>query len=72
MPRRPKPIDDQLRDAIGKAERRGITQGSIATASGVSRPVLMRFMDGSGGLRVEQAEAVAEAIGWRLSLNRAG
>ncbi len=65
-------IDERLRRAVAKANERGQTQSTIAAASGVSRPVLMRFMDGTGGLRVEQAQAVASAIGWKLSLTRDG
>lgn len=63
-------IDEHLRRAVAKAIKRGQTQGAIAAEAGVSRPVLMRFMDGTGGLRIDQAEAIAKAIGWRLALIR--
>lgn len=72
MPRKPKPIAEQLRAAIAKAEKRGVTRYQIAQASGVAQSTLSQFVHGKGHLRIESAERVAEAIGKRLMLTEQG
>jgi len=46
MPRKPKPIADQLRQLIRKAEKKGTTRYQIAKITGVSNGALSRIMSG--------------------------
>ena len=68
MPRKPKPIADQLRQAIKQAERKGITRYRIAQETGVSEAQLSRLMSGAGIPRLDTAEAIAAGVGKRLTL----
>ena len=69
MPR--KPIADKLRTAIAQAERKGITRYQIAKASGLSKSTITNLMDGtSASPRLDVAERIAEAIGYKLDLTR--
>lgn len=67
MPAR-RSASDQLRTAIRRAERDGMTQSQIADAAGVPRSTITRFMSGERGIGLELAERVAKAIGKRLKL----
>lgn len=71
MPRKPKPIADQLRQAIRKANRAGVTRYQIAQLSGVSEAQLSRLMAGTVAPRIDTAEAIARAIGKRIVLDDA-
>lgn len=71
MPRKPKPIAEQLQRAISEAERRGITRYRIAKLSGVSQQTIHNIADGTSARpRVDVAERVARAIGYKLTLTR--
>ena len=68
---RRKNVADKLRAAIARAERKGMTRYRIAQVSGVSQCTLGRFVnDDDRQLRLDVAEAIAEAIGYRLDLIR--
>ena len=70
MPR--KSVADKLRTAIAQAERRGVTRYQIAQVSGVTQATLSQFVnDPDRQLRLDIAERVAEAIGYRVDLTRA-
>jgi len=70
MPRKPKPIADQLVQAMTAAERRGITRYKIAQATGISESTLGRIVNSGNMPKLDTAEAIAEAIGYRLRLER--
>ena len=71
MARKRKTIADKLRTAIARAERRGITWYQIAKATGISQSTLYLFMlHEDRQLRLDVAERVAEAAGYRLDLTR--
>lgn len=70
MPRKPRPIADQLRAAITKAEKRGITRYRIAKEAGIGQSTLSQFMSTDRQLRLDIAERIAEAIGQKLILTR--
>ncbi len=57
---------DQLRDAVRRAERRGITRYRIAKESGVSQAQLTRLVHKTCGLQLSSAERLAKALGCRL------
>jgi hypothetical protein len=65
-----KSIADQLRAEIRAAERRGVSQYSIAAECGISRAALSRFMAGLHGLRLDNAEKIASVIGITLKLEK--
>ena len=69
MPRRPKPVADLLRQAIRKAERQGVTRYQIAKAAGISHTTMTQFYNGTGQLRLDIAERIAEALGGRIRLD---
>ena len=58
-----KPISDVLRDAIKRSE---MTVYRLAQESGVSQPVISRFVSGERDLRLETADRLALALGLRL------
>ena len=71
MARNRKCVADKLRAAIVQAERRGVTCYQIAKVTGVTRSTLSQFMNQPGRqLRLDIAERVAEAIGYRVELTR--
>lgn len=70
MPKKPKALSDQLREAIRKAERQGITRYRIAADSGVSSGQLSRLMDGRVSPRLDTAQRIAEAIDCEIIIRR--
>ena len=69
MAKRPRPIADQLRQAIRKAERADVTRYAIAQESGVSQATLSLLVnDKNHQIKLETAERIADAIGLQLSL----
>lgn len=63
---RVRPVADQLRTAIRRAERRGISRYQIAQRSGVSEAQLSRLVHGTHLPRIDTAERMAKALGCRL------
>jgi hypothetical protein len=62
---------EQLRRAIREAERAGLTRYQISKKSGVSQALLTRIVvTKTGNPRLDIAERIASAIGWKLSLTR--
>ena len=57
-------LPDQLRAAIRKS---GKTVYRVAQESGVSHPVILRFLSGERDIRLETADKLAAALGLRLS-----
>lgn len=70
MPKKPKALSDQLRDAIRKAEKRGITRYRIAKDADVHPGQIGRLMAGSVIPKLDTAQRIAEAAGYRLILQR--
>jgi hypothetical protein len=68
MPRPIPPLADQLRAAIAKAEKKGLTRYRIAKLAELSPAILTRFCNDGGQLRLDIAERIAIAIGKKLSL----
>jgi transcriptional regulator with XRE-family HTH domain len=63
---RTKSVADQLRAAIRRAERRGMTRYQIAQRSDVSEAQLSRLVHGTHLPRIDTAERMAKALGCRL------
>lgn len=72
MPRRPKLIAEQLRQAIAKAEAGGMSRYAIAKAAGVSERHLKGIAEGETTPRLDTAAKIAEAIGARITLESQG
>ena len=70
MPRKPKPLADQLRAAIAAAEKQGVTRYQISKDSGVAASALSRLVSGERSVSIESAEAIAQAIGYQVRLDR--
>jgi len=65
-----KPIAQQLRDAIARAERRGLTRYRIAKTAGLSERHVKSIAEGDTTPRIDTAERIADAIGARLRLDK--
>ncbi len=61
-------IVEQLRAAIRKAEKRGITRYRIAMDAGIHQSQLTRLMDGDVSPRLDTAAKIMEAIGGKLAI----
>ncbi len=57
------PLPERLRTTIRKS---GKTIHGLAKESGVSHPVILRFMSGERDIRLETAEKLAATLGLRL------
>ena len=68
MPRKPKPITEQLIAAIRKAERTGRTRYQIAAEAGVYQSQLARLVSGERRPLLDTAEKIASALGYDLCL----
>ena len=68
MPRKTKSIADQLRQAIAKAEKRGMTRYQIAKATGLSEGTLSTFMNHGTDIRLSTAERIARTVGCKIDL----
>ena len=63
---------DQLRREIQRAEKKGITRYRLSKLTGVGQATLSGFMAGRlQGLRVSTLESLAEALGFRIVLEKA-
>lgn len=69
MASKPKTIAEQIRAAIRKAERRGVTRYQLAKLSGVSESALCKIHHGQRVPTVESVERIAAALGGRLTLD---
>lgn len=67
MPKKTETIVDQLKHAI---ENSGQTPYRIAKESGVSSPVLTRFLNGDRDIRLETAALLASYLGLELLKTR--
>jgi transcriptional regulator with XRE-family HTH domain len=56
-------LSDRLRAAI---RRSGKTGYRVAKESGVSHPVILRFLSGERDIRLETAEKLAQSLGLEL------
>ena len=68
MPRKAKSVADQLRQAILKAEKRGLTRYQIAQETGLSEGTLSTFMNLGTDIRISTAEKIARTIGCKIDL----
>lgn len=64
-----KSASDHLRAAIARAERRGITRYRIAKDAGITLRALSDIVNGASP-RLDTAERIAEAIGYRVLIRR--
>ena len=70
MTNRRKSVADQLRKAIAKAERKGMSRREIARLAGVSTPIVTLIMTNPDRhIRLDTAEKLAGALGKRLRLD---
>jgi predicted transcriptional regulator len=70
-PRNAKPIDQQLRDAIAKAQKAGTSQYQLAKMAGISASHMQKIADGEVIPQLSTAARVATAIGLKFSLDEA-
>jgi predicted transcriptional regulator len=66
MSKHPKGIVEQLRAAIRKAERAGISRYRLSKLSGVEQAVLCRIMGRKTRVRLDTAEKILRGLGKRL------
>lgn len=64
-----KTIVDELRAAIRRAEKAGVTRYRIAKAAGITQIMLARFADGTRGIKLETAAKIAEGLKMSLTLS---
>lgn len=65
--KRPKPLTDQLRQAIDDS---GLTRYRIAKETGISEPTLSKFYLGQRGLSMEALNALGEFLQLTIHLGR--
>lgn len=65
--KRPKPLTDQLRQAIDDC---GLTRYRIAKETGISEPTLSKFYLGQRGLSMEALNALGEFLQLTITLGR--
>lgn len=72
MPIRPPPASKSpiVRTLAAEAKRQELTPYALAQASGVSIPTITRTLGGKVSPTLATVEAVAEALGFRLSLEK--
>jgi plasmid maintenance system antidote protein VapI len=68
MIKRSKNIVDELRGAITKAERQGLTRYKLAQVSGVEQAVLSKLVRGMKGIRLDTAQKIVKGLGKRLAI----
>lgn len=61
-------IVDELRQAIAKTEKGGVTRYAIAKRAGITQIMLARIADGTRGMKLETAEKIADALDFQLTL----
>lgn len=64
----PKPAHEKLAAAIARAERRGVTRYALSRDSGVNRQAVTNIANGDTVPRMDTAEKLAEALGYRIEL----
>lgn len=65
--KRPKPLTDQLRQAIDDS---GLTRYRIAKETGISEPTLSKFYLGQRGLSMEALNALGEFLQLTITTGR--
>ena len=60
-------LEKQIKTAI---EKSGLSINQLAKESGVSQPVLCRFMNGQRGITLATASKLVEALGLKLIQKR--
>jgi transcriptional regulator with XRE-family HTH domain len=65
--KRPKPLTDQLRQAIDDS---GLTRYRISKDTGISEPTLSQFYNGHRGLSMEAMNALGECLQLTIHLGR--
>jgi len=68
MSKKTKSVADDIRRAIAKAEKRGMTRYQIAKAAGMPQSQVGRIASGETMPMVDTAERIAKAIGCRLAI----
>ena len=68
MSKQAKGIVDELRRAIGRAERQGMTLYRIAKAARMPQSQVGRVASGETVPRLDTAERIAKAIGCKLAI----
>lgn len=68
MSKKLKSAADELRKAIARAERAGLTQYAIAKAAGMPQSQVKRVASGESIPTLDTAERIALAIGCRVTI----
>ena len=72
MSKRPRPIVEQLKTTVRRAEKRGISQYRLAEIAGVHRGQITRLMHGTVSPRLDTAEKIARAAGCEFVVRQIG
>lgn len=67
MRKKPKKLSDVLREAIASDE---MSRYRLSQLTGIDNATLSRFLNRKGGLSIEGIDAIAEALGLRLTSDR--
>lgn len=70
MRKQPRSVAEELRLAIAQAERSGMTRYAIAKATGMPQSQIGRVASGETVPKLDTAERIASAIGYRLTIIR--
>lgn len=70
MAKKPKPIAEQLRQAIADADKAGVSGYRIAQLTGMSRSQIHSIANGKTVPKLDTAERIAAAIGHTFLLQR--
>ena len=62
-----KPISEQIRDAISNAE---VSRYRISKETGISEPVLSRFLKGKAGISLDTLDTLGEYLGLDITTRK--
>ena len=70
MSKRKRTFLDELIAAIRKAERGGLTRYRLSMLTGINQATLSHLIRGRATPRVDTAERIAAALGYRITLTK--
>lgn len=69
MSKKPKPLTDQLREAVSSAD---VTVYRIAQETGIDKSALSKFLNGQRGLSMTAMDAIGNYLGLRIVSDKKG
>jgi len=67
--RNAKPIDEQLRDAIARAEKAGMTRYRLARETGLAESHIKKIATGETIPQLNTAEKIAAVVGVKITID---